>query len=229
MALIDSAPPVQFPLSRTGVEVEVAVLGPVEIRGAAQAFCRSAARELVVYLVFHASGVRNEEWAVALWPDRSVAMSTVHSTASVARRALGPSGSGTDHLPRSGRRLRLADTVGTDVDRFMRWAADPDPVGCREALALVRGRPFEGLGLADWAVLEGIQAELEDMVVTTALRGAGHALGAGQVHEAEWMLRRGLRASPYDERLWLELGALTRSREERATAHEMSWRGREIP
>src|SRR3984957_8635306 len=98
--------------------MEVAVLGPVEIRGAAQPFCRASSKELVVYLAFHRQGARNDDWATALWTDRCVAPSTLHSTASVARRALGRSGSGAEHLPRGGRRLRLADSVGTDVDRF---------------------------------------------------------------------------------------------------------------
>lgn len=183
-------------------EVEVAVLGPVEVRGAAQGFCRSSARELVVYLAFHRQGVRNDVWGAALWADRSVAPSTLHSTASVARRALGRSRNGAEHLPRSGRRLRLGDTVGTDVERFARNAAHPDPDYWKRALALVRGRLFDGLCLTDWAVLEGTQAEVESMVVETALRGAEHFLALGRGEDAEWMIRRALRVSPYDERLY---------------------------
>jgi DNA-binding SARP family transcriptional activator len=180
----------------------VAVLGPVEIRGAARPFCRSSSRELVVYLAFHRQGAWNDVWAAALWTDRCIAASTLHSTASVARSALGRSGSGTDHLPRGGRRLRLADTVSTDVERFTRAAAEPDPTSWKDALALVRGRPFEGLHLADWAVLDGTQAQVEAMVVDTALKAAEHFLDRGCGAEAAWMIRRGLRANPYDERLY---------------------------
>jgi DNA-binding SARP family transcriptional activator len=158
-----------------------------------------------VYLAFHREGVRNDVWAAALWTDRCVAPSTLHSTASVARRALGKSNNGTDHLPRGGRRLRLADTVRTDVDRFTELVANPDPVGWWEALALVRGRPFEGLNLADWAVLDGTQAQLESLVVDTALRVAEHLLRRGLGEDAQWAIRRGLRASPYDERLYRAL------------------------
>jgi DNA-binding SARP family transcriptional activator len=186
-------------------EVEVAVLGPVEVRGAAHPFCRSSARELVVYLAFHREGARNDVWSSALWPDRSVALSTLHSTASVARRALGSSRSGGDHLPRGGRRLRLQDTVGTDVERFARAADDPDPARWKEALGLVRGRLFDGLCLVDWAVLDGTQAQVEAMVVDTALKGAGHFLHRGRGEDAEWMVRRALRVSPYDERLYRAL------------------------
>jgi DNA-binding SARP family transcriptional activator len=190
--------------TRSDPEVEVAALGPVEIRGAVRPFCRGAAKELVVYLAFHRQGARNDVWAAALWTDRCIAQSTLHSTASVARRALGQSKNGADHLPRGGR-LRLADTVRTDVDRFTQLIANPDPAGWREALALVRGRPFEGLNLADWAVLDGTQAHLESMVVDTALRVAEHLLRRGRGEDAEWAIRRGLRASPYDERLYRAL------------------------
>lgn len=186
-------------------EIDVAVLGPVEIRGAVQPFHRSAARELIVYLAFHRQGVRTDVWAAALWTDRCVAQSTLHSTSSVARRSLGRSESGADHLPRRGRILRLEDTVGTDVERFARAAATPDPERWVEALRLVRGRPFDGLGLCDWAVLDGTQAQVESMVVDTALKAAAHFLRRGQGEEAEWVIRRGLRVSPYDERLYRAL------------------------
>jgi DNA-binding SARP family transcriptional activator len=183
-------------------EVEVAVLGPVEIRGAAGCFDRSASRELVVYLALHRQGARTDVWGSALWPDRSVAPSTLHSTASVARRALGRARSGDSHLPRGGRHLRLAGTVLSDVERFARLAASTDPARWQDALGLVRGRFLEGLHLSDWAVLDGTQAEVEGMVVATALKGARHLLDRGRGEDAEWMIRRGLRVRPYDERLY---------------------------
>jgi DNA-binding SARP family transcriptional activator len=180
----------------------VAVLGPVEIRGAAHPFCRAASRELVVYLAFHRQGARSDAWSTALWTERRIAPSTLHSTASVARQALGRSQAGTEHLPRGGQTLRLADTVGSDVERFALAAADPDPERWMDALALVRGRPFEGLHLADWSILEGTQAQLEKMVADTSLRTAELALERRHGEEAEWAIRRGLRVSPYDERLY---------------------------
>jgi DNA-binding SARP family transcriptional activator len=205
MSLVESARSHRTEPTEVRPEVEVAVLGPVEIRGAARPFCRSSAQELVVYLALHRHDVPNDVWATALWTDRSVAPSTLHSTASVARRALGRAAGGEDHLPRSGRRLRLGDSVGTDVERFARLAADPDPACWTEALGLVRGRPFEGLSRIDWAVLDGTQAEVESMVVDTALKGAEHSLRLGLGEQAEWMIRRGLRVSPYDERLYRAL------------------------
>jgi DNA-binding SARP family transcriptional activator len=183
-------------------DVEIAVLGPVEIRGAARPISRRAATELLVYLALHPLGAPNDVWGTALWPDRSVTASTLHSTASVARRALGRSADGSDHLTRSRGRLRLGPSVGTDIDRFVRAAATSEPRCWRDAMTLVRGQLFDGLSLADWAVLDGTAAELESMVTSTALKGAAAALRLGLGEEAEWMIRRALRVSPYDERLY---------------------------
>ena len=183
-------------------EVEVAVLGPIHIRGAAREFTRAWSRELVVYLAMHPNGASNEAWSTALWPDRLMAPSSLHSTASVARRALGQARNGTDHLPRSHGRLVLSDTVGTDWDLFLLHADTNDPAKWRTALELVRGRPFDGLRSSDWPILEGIGPAIEAAVVDLSGRLAGACLAAGNARGAEWAARRGLLVSPYDERLY---------------------------
>jgi hypothetical protein len=183
-------------------QIEVAVLGPIEIRGAAREFTRAWARELVIYLAMHPNGASNEAWATALWPDRLMAPSSLHSTASVARRALGQSADGLDHLPRSHGRLALSSTVGTDWDRFVRLADSSDSKDWRSALELVRGRPFEGLRSSDWAILEGIGPAIEAAVVDLSGRLAGACLAMGDPTGAEWASRKGLLVSPYDERLY---------------------------
>jgi DNA-binding SARP family transcriptional activator len=184
--------------------VEVAVLGPVTVRGAAEPFHRSAALELVVYLAFHRGGVRHAEWALAIWPDRPVALPTVHSTSSDARRALGRAPDDTLHLPR-GCDLRLGDSVATDVERFGSLSASDHPDRLFEAMQLVRGPLFAGLHRADWAVFDGTQSHIESLVVRTALRGADACMGRGLGNEAAWMVRQALRVSPYDERLYRAL------------------------
>jgi DNA-binding SARP family transcriptional activator len=183
-------------------EVEVAVLGPLEVRGAARSFTRAWALELVVYLALHPRGATNEAWATALWPDRLMAPSTLHSTASVARRSLGRAEDGSDHLPRSHGRLGLSPTVGTDWDRFVALADSERPEHWRAALELVRGRPFEGLRSSDWPILEGIGPAIEAAVVDLSGRLAGAYLRMGDAPGAEWAARRGLVVSPYDERLY---------------------------
>jgi DNA-binding SARP family transcriptional activator len=184
------------------MEVEVAVLGPVEIRGAARGFTRAWAKELVVYLAMHPGGAANETWATALWPDRLMAPSSLHSTASVARRSLGTAQNGSDHLPRSHGRLALAPTVGTDWARFQAMASSDDLECWCAALSMVRGRPFEGMRSTDWSILDGTAPAIESAVVDLSGRLAGARLRAGDPRGAEWSARRGLLVSPYDERLY---------------------------
>jgi DNA-binding SARP family transcriptional activator len=189
--------------TRMGVpEVLVAVLGPVDVRGAAHPFRRAPALDLVVYLALHRRGASNDAWATALWPDRLMAAPTLHSTASAARRALGRSSLGHDHLPRSHGRLQLAPSVATDWQALRDLAAREEPAAWRDGLELVRGRPFDGLRNADWAILEGVASVVEESVVELALRLGEHELAAHRGRAASSAARTGLLASPYDERLY---------------------------
>jgi DNA-binding SARP family transcriptional activator len=184
-------------------EVEVRVLGPVEIIGATRSFTRAWAAELVIYLAMHrANGASTDQWATALWPDRVMAPASLHSTASAARRALGLSRSGQDHLPRSHGRLTLGPDVKTDWDCFVGFARSEVAEDWRQALQLIRGRPFEGLRAPDWTLLEGVTATIEALVVDLSCRYAELCLSAGDPDEAEWGARQGLRISAYDERLY---------------------------
>jgi DNA-binding SARP family transcriptional activator len=205
MAVLGSVTFEQTRVTEARHEVEVAILGPVEVRGITVGFSRASALELVVYLAMRPAGVPNDAWATALWPDRLMAPATLHSTASAARRALGHSSSGFDHLPRSHGRLQLAPSVTTDWRRFTALAASDDPVLWSGALDLVRGRPFDGLHNAEWTVLEGIAAVLEEHVAELACRVADERLAAGEFRSAAAAARRGLLVSPYDERLYRRL------------------------
>jgi DNA-binding SARP family transcriptional activator len=196
-------------------QVEIAVLGPLEVRGCPAPFGRPAARDLVVYLAVHREGATHAQWPLALWPERPVSPATIHSTASDARRALGSDRSGHPRLPR-GRMLRLSDDVTSDVERFARLASTGDADSLCRALELVRGQLLGGVRRIDWAVLDGTQARLESLVVHTALR-AGRALAAdGRPDRAAWAVRRALLVSPYDERLYRALLAATAAQGNRA-------------
>ncbi|HEY6474562.1 MAG TPA: bacterial transcriptional activator domain-containing protein [Acidimicrobiales bacterium] len=148
--------------------------------------------------------MRNDQWAVALWPDRSVALATVHSTASDARRALGHAADGAP-LVSSGACLRLHEAVISDVDRFDALAHSGRPDRLLEAVELLRGRLFSGMRRADWAVLDGTQAQVEAKVVRAVLRGADDLLRHARPAESESIVRRGLVVAPYDERLYRAL------------------------
>ncbi len=183
-------------------KIVVRVLGPVDIIGAARQFTRAWAMELIVYLAVHPGGVSNDQWATALWPEKTMAAASLHSTASAARRSLGTSASGEDHLPRSRGRLALGPDVHTDWDVFVDLSQSPAPDDWREAMNLIVGRPFDGLRSPDWVVLEGIQATVEAGIVDLTCRYARHCLEALDAPGAEWAARQGLRVSPYDERLY---------------------------
>ncbi len=183
-------------------EVEICVLGPVEVLGAARPFSRAWSIELIAFLAMHPAGALNDQWSTALWPDCLMATASQHSTVSAARRALGTSRTGVDHLPRSRGRLQLSSTVTTDWDKFVALSQQNNPACWEDALALVRGRPFEGLRSYDWAIMEGITAAIEAGVVDLASRLSGHCLAAGDADRAQWAARQGLRICPYDERLY---------------------------
>lgn len=183
-------------------QVEVRVLGPVEVTGAERPFTRAWTLDLVVYLALHPSGATTDQWSTALWPDRLMAPASLHSTASAARRALGADDEGTDHLPRAHGRLQLGPGVATDWARFDRWARSDDPRQWRAALALIRGRPLDGLRVTDWALLEGLLPAIEATAVDLAERYGLWCLQQSEATEAQWAARRGLLVSPYDERLY---------------------------
>ena len=186
-------------------EVVVRVLGPVDVVGAARPFRRAWCLDLVAYLALHPSGARADAWMTALWPDRVPPDATRFSTISDARRALGRASDGSDHLPRSVGRLELATTVTTDWAHFRSLSAVRGPgatAAWDAALDLVRGPLLGGLRSIDWAVLEGLAAELEGEIVQLALDLAEHHLARRDGRGAERALRRGLHASPYDERLY---------------------------
>jgi DNA-binding SARP family transcriptional activator len=99
----------------------------------------------------------------------------------------------------------LHPSVVTDVDRFADLSRSRTREAWIEAAALVRGPLFGGLRRADWAVLDGTHARVEALVVHTVLQAAETLRRDGQAAEAEWIVRRGLLASPYDERLYRSL------------------------
>lgn len=187
-------------------ELVVRVLGPIDVIGAARPFTRPWSLELTTYLAMHPGGVTADAWRTALWPDRLPAPPTCHSTVSAARRSLGRTAGGREHLPRCrDGRLVLGPSATTDWRKFAVLAGTGGrhgPGAWRAALDLVRGRPFDGLRSVDWVVLEGLDALVQDAVVQLGIRLAEHLLATGDGHGAELALRKALLASPYDERLY---------------------------
>ena len=182
--------------------VEIQVLGPVEVVGAARPFTRAWSLELVVYLAMHPGGASTDQWATHLWPNRSMAQASLHSTASAARRALGSTATGEDHLPRSHGRLVLGPGVSTDWDQFCRLASSSI-----RRLGRARSHWFGEGPLTVCARPTGrcsatSKPTSSHLSWTSPFAGLSTVSRIGDAAGAEWAARQGLLVSPYDERLF---------------------------
>ena len=193
-------------------QVDVRVLGRIEVAGGGP-IDRGKSEELIVFLALHPDGVDADRLSEALWPDRPPAPSTLNTTVTVARIALGEDEAGLPRLSHAHNGLyRLDPSVGLDWARFQALARRGFAAGedgaedLRDALALVRGQPFEGTKprTYGWAELDEIRA-MESSIVDAADRLAELCLRAGDHAGATWAARRGLEAAAYEERLYRRL------------------------
>jgi DNA-binding SARP family transcriptional activator len=192
----------------TQAAVEVQVLGRVQLHGVRK-IERSKSIELIVYLALHPQGVDGDHLWEALWPEKPLVPGTLHTTVTTARTGLGRAPDKTRYLPDARDGLyRLSEAVGLDWARFQALAGrgqagGPDaPVVLRQALELVRGTPLESpvSRSYEWAVVH--RTEMETVIAEVAERLGLLCLDAEDPEQANWAARRGLAASPYDERLY---------------------------
>jgi hypothetical protein len=194
----------------------VGVMGPIEISGFRQRNDRRIVDELLVYLVLHDSHHRSAEQIQAglrpLADDHgNVTRKTIHNYLSQLRRFVGP-----EHLPDASvaggylihgvdsdwvifqRLNREADTVGDEAARALRT----------DALALVRGRPFDGVPADsyDWVDEEHLRTTIMFAVAECAQRLGTELFEADDFAGAENAARSGVRGAPDDFGLW-DLGA----------------------
>jgi len=191
--------------------VEVCVLGHIEVHGVPR-IQRAKALELIVYLALHPAGVDLERLWEALWPERPLTRATLHSAASVARAHLGDAPDGTTYLPLAREGLyRLSPLISLDWTRFqtLTQLANQDDsravAAVRQALELVRGIPLEGATPGDYEWAFAHRTEMESAIGDAAEQLARMYLDQGSLSDAIWAARRGLLASPYDERLYRQL------------------------
>ncbi len=180
------------------------MLGPVEVRGAADRFTSRRAQDLVAYLAFHPEGADRDQLKAHIWPpDDPPSDATFANTASRARQALGYDDDGRAYLPRVSPEgvYRLRPGVGTDVDRFnalvsaARSDTDEDSRRhLRAALELVRGTPFTGGtgGMYRWADF-GLRTHIDCLIDNTAHDLAEKCLQAGDADGARWAAMVSLR------------------------------------
>lgn len=190
--------------------VEVCVLGPVDVVGAAD-FASAKAQELVIYLALHRNAVDVDTLHEALWPGQTPSAGRLHTTVYRARQALGDAPDGTPYLPKANQaRYRLSSEVGTDLARFQahvsRARSDPGQAAreLHAALELVRGQPLSATS-ADYAWATNEVHALEQDISDAAHRLAELYLEQDRPEEARWAADRGLLADPYCELLYRDL------------------------
>ncbi|MFE4873498.1 hypothetical protein [Streptomyces sp. NPDC056682] len=206
--------PLRIPAAETEVAAPasgptVLVLGPIAVEGATGRIDSNRKRtntELVAYLALH-GGADHHAVDNALWPDSIVKKSMRDAVISRTRSWLG-----TDHFPRltdtKDHRYRLGPHVTCDWTQFQRRSrrglndhTEDGDLALRQALTLVRGRPFTGIdpGRYAWA-----EPDVEEMV--SAIAHAAYELSmrrreAGDIPGALWAARQGLLASEENEML----------------------------
>ena len=177
------------------VDIEVRVMGSVDVLGAAQPFTSRRALDLVTYLAFHPEGADRDQLRTQIWPpDDPPSESTLANTVSRARKALGVNDDGEPYLPRVSPEgiYQLRTEVGTDVGRFealVSAARTDNGERGRErlqtALELVRGTPFTG-GVGDmyrWADF-GLRTRIDCLVDNTAHDLAKRCIDVGDFQGA---------------------------------------------
>jgi len=175
-------------------QVQVQVLGPVQVAGRPRP-TRTAVEDLTVYLATHRRPLTGQQLAAAIWPDREYNASGLRSRISGVRQLLGP-----DAITTGPQGWQLGEHIGSDWQTFQTLAAGTS-ADQQAALALVRGRPFEGYEL-EWIHQEGLANSLEAVIVDLALAVGAQALKQKDPLAARDAANAGLAACPYDERLY---------------------------
>ncbi len=193
-------------------DIEVRVLGPVDVVGMERSFARHRHLEIAVYLALHSDGVSDERLKTALWANAAPTTATFNTAISSTRARLGRDAHGAPHLvpyANAGRTYRVGAGVMSDWQRFtmrVEHAHHADPATAirdlRDALELVRGQPFTESHGVEWAWSEGLIATMETTVATAAHQLATWCLEIGDTDGAIWAAMQGLVAAPADETLY---------------------------
>lgn len=209
-----------FPAPSAG-DVEVRVLGPVEIFGTGKGEVapsrRAAALAVVVYLACHRRPVPVEEISGALWPLEAGSgkftgpqRKTVMNVISRARALIGYGSDGQDRILYSSEGYYLSPEVTCDLDRFRALAGSGELSGLRDALAMVQGEPFSGAASSQF--FEWVLAEHLDLGVVAEVLDVAESLGRRALESEDYALaidaaRKGLALDPVREQLcciWME-------------------------
>jgi nucleoid-associated protein YgaU/DNA-binding SARP family transcriptional activator len=193
------------------VEVMVRILGEVEAVRVGTAGEerlspeRQKSLEALTYLALRESPVDREDLEITLFPTGANATKTFHNTVSAARRAIGD----TLFPPPTAGRYELSERVVTDYALFCELVTRADDTEdtdhaaglLHEALSLVRGEPFTGVG-RNYTWVSSHRGMIVAQVVDAAEELAEMHLARGDWRSAEWAARQALLAFPCDERMY---------------------------
>jgi DNA-binding SARP family transcriptional activator len=216
-------------------EVEILVLGPVDVAGgemgAVEPSRRMAALGVLAYMASHPRPVSADQLAGSLWPldagkDNAAGpqRKTVMNVISRARAVLGYGAGGHERLVHTPQGYRLSEDVSSDWSRFEKLvsrARSQGPgqamVGLRRALELVRGEPFSGAlssQFFEWVASEHLDLTLSARIVDVAQELGERALEVDDHETVIWAVEKGLLLEPTREemfRLWMHaLGRMGR-------------------
>ncbi len=172
------------------------LLGEVDLVAASgQKPSRAVGRclECCAWLLAHPSSTPSQMRASLM-----VAESTRRSNMSRLRAWLG-SGPEGEYLPDAySGKIRLADAVSSDWERFQVLLAggveQASSSALREALSLVRGKPLGSFGF-QWGWAEQLRTDMVSMIIDAAARLADRAANQGDFATAEWALGQGMLAA----------------------------------
>jgi len=190
----------------------IAVLGPVDLVNAAGPVEPTKRARLLEYAAYLAltPGATHTAIDDAIWPDRGAGdnFNTRNTATSKLRRWVGPDPAGQDYLPRlqPGEGYGFLPAVTTDIADWDRLVGH-DPLNAptehlEDALALVRGVPFEGTHRKRYAWAEPIKQRLIEGIVDASYELTRRRLMDGRWRAAEAAVVVGLRLDPAKESLW---------------------------
>jgi hypothetical protein len=188
----------------------ILVLGRVIIENAAgtvEPTKRNRLTELAAFLALH-PGCDHTSIDAAQWPGHRVSDNTRNTAMSKLRRWLGKTSGGEDYLPRyqAGTGYQLHDRVDSDWAQWQRLLPDASDAATTEdleaALALVRGRPFDGVRARRYTWAETLEQHMTSAIVDASNELARRRLREGRWRAAEAAVVIGLSVEPGMERLW---------------------------